>query len=91
VAFDQSEFQDVYDRVERPFTLLGYCDRARYHSWFHQVLAGPVEFPEGNPIQQGRPIRKVNERKLTLPPAHRAYGPEGTVNSEPLNREPLNP
>jgi hypothetical protein len=28
---------------------------------------------------------KVNERKVTLPPAQRAYGPEGTVNSEPVN------
>ncbi len=23
--------------------------------------------------------------KVTLPPAQRAYGPEGTVNSEPMN------
>ena len=29
--------------------------------------------------------RKVNERKRTLPPAQRAYGPEGTVNPEPVN------
>ena len=29
--------------------------------------------------------RKVNERKATLPPAHRNCGPEGTVNSEPVN------
>ncbi len=29
--------------------------------------------------------REVNERKVTLPPAQRAYGPEGPVNSEPVN------
>ncbi len=29
--------------------------------------------------------RKVNERKRTLPPAQRAYGPEGTVKPEPVN------
>ncbi len=28
---------------------------------------------------------KASERKVTLPPAQRAYGPEGTVNSEPVN------
>ena len=40
VALDQqyirkAEFQDVYDHAERTFTLLGYSDRARCHSWFH--------------------------------------------------------
>jgi len=29
--------------------------------------------------------RKVQERKATLPPAHRAYGPAGTLNSELVN------
>ena len=45
VALDQqyitkAEFQDVYDHAGRTFTLLGYSDKARCHSWFHQVLAG---------------------------------------------------
>ncbi len=30
-------------------------------------------------------LGKVNKRKATLPPAQRAYGPEGTVNSKPVN------
>jgi four helix bundle protein len=43
VALDQqyitnTEFQDVYDHAGRTFTLLGNSDRARCHSWFHQVL-----------------------------------------------------
>jgi hypothetical protein len=39
-------------------------------------------------------MSKVNERKATMPPAQRAYGPEGTVNSEPVNaysREDIEP
>jgi four helix bundle protein len=43
VALDQqyitnTEFQDVYNHAGCTFTLLGNSDRARCHSWFHQVL-----------------------------------------------------
>jgi hypothetical protein len=34
---------------------------------------------------RGSELVMVDKRKVTLPPAQRAYGPEGTVNSEPVN------
>ena len=63
-----AEFQKLYDYTGRTFTLLEDSDRARCHSWFHKIVAGLVELPEGNPIQQGWPTNKVNERTLTLKP-----------------------
>jgi hypothetical protein len=41
----------------------------------------PIEVSSGT----YRLTSKVIEKKVTLPPAQRAYGPEGTVNSEPVN------
>jgi len=31
-------------------------------------------------LSTSRPMSKIKERKVILPPAHRAYGPAGTLN-----------
>ncbi len=64
----------MLDHTGRTFTLLGDSDRVRCHSRFHPAIR-----------LAGRLTSKANEKKVTLPPAQRAYGPEGTVNSEPVN------
>ena len=92
-GFKGSEVQDVYDHAGHNFTVLGDCDRARCHSWFHPPAMRDLRIHGKNRLlglfttwlkkQMG--VKARAGRSSTCWPTNKANEIKVTLNSEPVN------